>query len=325
MPLAQTNRLGDLDIEQLPAQYKTEGDDWSAVFNPKESRVLDIELIHDLPHQSPVYCVRLSLDGCYVATGCHRSAQIFHVETGNSVALLEDDSNYFMRSLCFSPNGQYLATGAQDGVISVWDIALRTIKHRFVGHTAFVSGLDFASNGRIFASGSYDCSVSLWDIESNSQVTSFSIEDGVKAVAISPDSRYVAAGSFNASLHVWDIETGVRILHLEGHTGSIESIAFVPLGDRLISGSSDETIKMWELNTPTRFVPGKVPSGECVRTYEGHKYGVTGVAFTQHGDWLLAGSADGGVQFWDPHTGVAQLLLKGHKRPGPTLAIIHSS
>ena len=126
IPLAQSNVLADLDIEQLPENLKKEGSDWFAVFNPRARRVLDVDLIHNLPHQSVVCCVRFSLDGRYVATGCNRSAQIFDVETGNPVAHLQDgslpeDGDLYIRSVCFSPNGAYLATGAEDKVIRVRD------------------------------------------------------------------------------------------------------------------------------------------------------------------------------------------------------------
>jgi WD40 repeat protein len=43
---------------------------------------------------------------------------------------------------------------------------------------------------------------------------------------------------------------------------------------------------------------------------------VLSVALTPHGDWVLSGSKDRGVQFWDPHTGAAQLMLQGHKNSG---------
>ena len=324
VPLAQSNVLADLEVEQLPSQFKREGDDWYAVFNPRTRRVLDVDLIHNLPHQSVVCCVRFSLDGRYVATGCNRSAQIFDVETGNPVAHLQDgslpeDGDLYIRSVCFSPNGQYLATGAEDKVIRVWDIASRTIKHQFTGHEQDIYSLDFARNGRIIASGSGDRSVRLWDLESNSQIANFSIEDGVTTVAISPDNLFVAAGSLDKSVRVWDIQSGQLVVRLEGeqgHKDSVYSVAFAPSGGRLVSGSLDKTIKMWELTTPTRFGPGNAPSGKCVRTFEGHKDFVLSVALTPHGDWVLSGSKDRGVQFWDPHTGVAQLMLQGHKNSG---------
>ncbi|KAF2657420.1 transcriptional repressor rco-1 [Lophiostoma macrostomum CBS 122681] len=321
MPLSQTNILADIELDQLPDNLKKEGNDWYAVFNPRARRVLDVDLIHNLPHQSVVCCVRFSLDGRFVATGCNRSAQIFDVETGTPVAHLQDgslpeDGDLYIRSVCFSPNGAYLATGAEDKVIRVWDIASRTIKNQFTGHEQDIYSLDFARNGRIIASGSGDRSVRLWDLESNQQVLHLSIEDGVTTVAISPDNRFVAAGSLDKSVRVWDVSNGHLVVRLEGENGhkdSVYSVAFAPAGDRLVSGSLDKTIKMWELTTPPRMIPGTQPGGKCIRTFEGHKDFVLSVALTPHGDWVLSGSKDRGVQFWDPHTGVAQLMLQGHK------------
>ena len=118
------NQLADLDPDQLPRSQKREGPDWFAVFNPRIQRVLDVDLVHNLPHESVVCCVRFSLDGRYVATGCNRSAQIFEVSTGNQVTKLQDESvdkdgDLYIRSVCFSPDGKYLATGAEDKQIRV--------------------------------------------------------------------------------------------------------------------------------------------------------------------------------------------------------------
>ena len=118
------NTLAELEPENLPAHLKHEGVDWYAVFNPRVRRVLDVDLVHNLLHQSVVCCVRFSLDGRFVATGCNRSAQIFDVDTGNCVAQLQDnslpdDGDLYIRSVCFSPDGKYLATGAEDKVIRV--------------------------------------------------------------------------------------------------------------------------------------------------------------------------------------------------------------
>lgn len=43
---------------------------------------------------------------------------------------------------------------------------------------------------------------------------------------------------------------------------------------------------------------------------------VLSVALTTDGQWVLSGSKDRGVQFWDPQTGAAQLMLQGHKNSG---------
>ena len=118
------NALAELDLERLPAHQKKVEPDWFAILNPGVPRVLDVDLLHTLQHESVVCCVRFSHDGKYVATGCNRSAQIFDVVTGQKVCVLQDDSvdavgDLYIRSVCFSPDGRYLATGAEDKLIRV--------------------------------------------------------------------------------------------------------------------------------------------------------------------------------------------------------------
>lgn len=118
------NQLADLNPDMMPPTQKREGEDWFAVFNPRVQRVLDVELVHNLQHESVVCCVRFSYDGKYVATGCNRAAQIYDVSTGRQITCLQDDSvekdgDLYIRSVCFSPDGRYLATGAEDKLIRV--------------------------------------------------------------------------------------------------------------------------------------------------------------------------------------------------------------
>ncbi|KAL2816381.1 WD40-repeat-containing domain protein [Aspergillus cavernicola] len=331
------NMLANWNPDDLPPSQKKEGVDWYAVFNPEVQRVLDVELVHHLVHDSVVCCVRFSRDGKYLATGCNRSAQIFDVTTGQNVATLQDENvdktgDLYIRSVCFSPDGKYLATGAEDKQIRVWDIASRSIKHIFTGHEQDIYSLDFAGNGRYIASGSGDKTVRLWDIGEGKLVYTLSIEDGVTTVAMSPDGLYVAAGSLDKSVRVWDTTTGYlaeRLEHPDGHKDSVYSVAFAPNGKDLVSGSLDKTIKLWELNLPRPSFPGGGiagggKGGKCTRTFEGHKDFVLSVCLTPDGQWVMSGSKDRGVQFWDPMTGNAQMMLQGHKNsvisvaPGPT-------
>jgi WD40 repeat protein len=70
------------------------------------------------------------------------------------------------------------------------------------------------------------------------------------------------------------------------------SCAFSPDGSRLLSGSADDTLKLWDAS-----------SGECLRTFSGHSLAVVSCAFSPDGSRLLSGSADNTLKLWDATTG----------------------
>ena len=88
---------------------------------------------------------------------------------------------------------------------------------------------------------------------------------------------------------------------LEGHSNSVRSVAFSPDGRRLATGSSDNTAKIWDLD-----------SGKAVLTLEGHSSSVSSVAFSPDGRRLATGSEDNTAKIWDLDSGKAALTLEGH-------------
>ena len=89
----------------------------------------------------------------------------------------------------------------------------------------------------------------------------------------------------------------------DGHEGSVWSVAIDSSARIVLSGSSDGTVRVWDVST-----------GQHVRTLSGHQGWVNSVALSADGTRALSGSSDGTVRVWDVSTGQPVETLYGHTR-----------
>ncbi|MCW3054409.1 MAG: hypothetical protein JWN14_3579, partial [Chthonomonadales bacterium] len=130
---------------------------------------------------------------------------------------------------------------------------------------------------------------------------------------------------------------------LQGHTAPVLSAAFSPDGKRIVTGSGDNTAKVWNADTGKnpltlkghmnavtsvafspdgkRIVTGSWDctakiwdsrTGKEIETLKGHTNQITSVAFSPNGKWIVTGSFDKTAKVWDAGTGKETLTLKGH-------------
>src|SRR5271157_5808756 len=91
------------------------------------------------------------------------------------------------------------------------------------------------------------------------------------------------------------------LLTLTGHTGEVYAVAVTPDGQRAVSASRDQTLKVWNLS-----------SGRELRTLEGHSDLVTGVAVTPDGKRAVSASYDKTLKVWELDSGRELRTLTGH-------------
>ena len=130
---------------------------------------------------------------------------------------------------------------------------------------------------------------------------------------------------------------------LNGHSKTVNSVAYSPDGTKIVSGSDDETIKIWDANkgehlqtlrghadyvNSVAYSPDgtKIVSGswdktikiwdenteQCLQTLRGHSESVWSVAYSPDGTKIISGSADNTIKIWDANTGQCLKTLEGH-------------
>ena len=115
---------------------------------------------------------------------------------------------------------------------------------------------------------------------------------GISAMAlVNPDTLML--GQAKGAMISWDLQTGARLYRADAHRLAITDIAAIPGERKVLSGSVDRTIRVWELDDNLRLV----------RVLEGHRRGIRRVAVTPDGSTAVSISGDDTVRTWNLREG----------------------
>ncbi len=175
-----------------------------------------------------------------------------------------------------------------------------------------IDDVAWSRDGRTFAAVGANGGVGVWDAPSRREIARIPAPNPLvalrlvhhlgivgatsTAVAFSPDGSmlayaenvnyYNASGTLSdlATIHLWSVASHSALRVLTGHVGRINSLAFSPSGAQLASGSSDMTVRLWNLRG----------HGKPVVVLKGHKAPVNSVTFSSDGKLLASSSCDEG-------------------------------
>jgi WD40 repeat protein/class 3 adenylate cyclase/energy-coupling factor transporter ATP-binding protein EcfA2 len=211
-------------------------------------------------------------------------------------------------ALAFFPDGRTLASGGNNGHVTLWDLKTRSVARtlRFPERVWWVA---VSQDGKLLAiqtqaQGSSDSRVEVRDVASGAVLYRHLVRFGHRGLEFSPNGRQLAALGCcerGSTIEVWDARSGAKFysLKLKRHA---TAIAYSPDGRLLGAGTEDGSVVLLNAQTGTQL-------GSSLQVATG---AVDPISFSPDGRLLVATSTDQTTTLWD---------LESRKRLGISFAL----
>jgi WD40 repeat protein len=220
-------------------------------------------------HPQTVWDVAFSPDAKRALSGCSDGlTRLWDLDSGKELLALEACKGGRAWTVAFTANGQRAITGGGSmfdrggpaASLQLWDLRTGKEIRRFEGHTKDVRRVALSPDGKRLLSGSFDGTMRLWDVQTGKELKRFAGPGHfVEAVAFTPGGKRAVCSygprtqeavydeDPRCSLRLWDLETGKELKQLRGHTGPVLCLAISGDGRFVVSGSADQTMRLWSL------------------------------------------------------------------------------
>lgn len=300
-------------------------------------------------HIGNVQAVTFSRDGRHVVTGGDDlRVYVWDVNTTEVINVFFTVNGPVV-DLDYHPNANIVLVMALDTGPTLWNTDTNGSR-TFSAYKATIDNLVdgaavFNSDGtRVLSTSAIE--MRYWSVETGELLFSLAGHgSNINDIAIDPSDRFAISSAWREnSIRVWDLETGVQLALFNAHDDVIERVDISPDGEHALSASTDQTLRVWELNngalietyskgpTDDIFSVDYHPNGESVivsgvdpniyqinlddgaiaAIYTGLEARVWAVKFHENGQHIFAGGDEAVVAMWDVESRALIRQFKGH-------------
>lgn len=263
-----------------------------------------------------------------LASGSRGETKLWDLAKGELIETLSEypwviyDHINEINSLAFSTDGQTLVSVGADSTVKIWHtgaLDLIDILHKHHGDVRCVA---FTPDGKMLATGGHDRKILFWNLRDRQVENTLSLDDtAAHSMVLSQDGKILITGSYR-KIKVWEISSTQNqknfpdtqpIYTLMGHSHIVNSLAMSADAKFLISGSQDQTIRVWNLAT-----------GELIHILKGHQDSVNAVVLSPDEQIIASASADKTIKLWHLQSGELLGTFTGHTNAVTTLSFTTS-